>query len=155
MVKASFVKSWKRSCQPRKQRKYKHNAPLHLKQKMLHVHLSPELRRKYGKRNLQVKKGDKIKVMRGQFKKKEGKVEKVNLRREQVFVTGIESIKKEGTKISVPLSPSNLMMIELNLEDHKRKKKIETKKTVPERSEKSKIKVQTQIEVQLKEEGKK
>ena len=127
MVKTSFSTSWKRSIQTRKQRKYRYNAPLHVKQNLLHVHLSSELKKKYGIRNTQVKKGDKVRILRGQFKKKEGKVERVNLKQEKVFITGIELIKKEGTKVPVALSPSNLLVIDLDLTDRKRKNKLESK----------------------------
>ena len=54
-----------------------------------------ELREKYGTRNVQLRTGDKVKVMRGQFAKKEGKVEKIFLKRGEVYVTGIENIKKD------------------------------------------------------------
>ena len=124
MVKTSFAKSWKGSTQVRKQRKYRYNATLHIKQKFLHAHLSSELRKKHGLRNVQISKGDKVRILRGQFKKKEGKVERVNLKREKVFVTGIEYIKKEGAKILVPLNPTNLMIIDLSMEDPKRKNKL-------------------------------
>ena len=127
MVKNSFSTTWKKSTQPRKQRKYRYNAPLHVKQKIMHVHLSPELRKKYGFRNVQIKKGDKVKVLRGKFAKKEGKVEKVTLKQEKVYVTGIEIIKKEGSKLPVPLIHSNLMIIDLDLSDKKRKAKLENK----------------------------
>jgi large subunit ribosomal protein L24 len=127
MVKNTFSTSWKGSTQVRKQRKYRHNAPLHLKQKMNHVHLNAELRKKYGTRNILVKKGDKIKVLRGQFAKREGKVDRVNLKDDKVFVNGIEAIKKDGTKQLLPLSPSNLMITELELSDKKRKLKLEGK----------------------------
>ena len=57
-----FSTTWNASKQPRKQRKYRYNAPLHTKQKFLQVHLSPELRKKYSLRNILVKKGDKVKA---------------------------------------------------------------------------------------------
>jgi len=124
MDNQKFTRSWKRSVQPRKQRKYRFKAPLHIKQKLMHVHLSPELREKYSLRNFQLRKGDKIKVLSGQFKKKEGKVERIDLKKEKAYVTGIERIKKEGTKYLVALHPSKLMILELNLEDKRRKEKI-------------------------------
>lgn len=124
-----FTSTWKKSTQPRKQRKFRHKAPLHLKQKFMHAHLSPELKKKYLTRNIQLRTGDKIKILRGLFKKKEGKIEKINLKKEHVFITGIEKIKKEGTKLLVPFHPSNLMITELNLDDKKRKQKLESKKT--------------------------
>ncbi len=122
-----FAATWKKSTQPRKQRKYRRNAPLHIKQKFMHTHLSPELRKKYLTRNIQLKTGDKVKVLRGLFRKREGKVERIDLKKECIFITGIERIKKEGTKLLVPFHPSNLMITELNLDDKKRKQKLESK----------------------------
>ena len=124
MTKNKFSTAWTGSVNPGKQRLYRYNAPLHIKQKFMHTHLSKELRQKYGVRNLQLRTGDKVKILRGQFAKKEGKVERVNLKRERVIVTGIDNIKKDGTKIPFPLHPSNLMIIDLNLEDKKRKSKL-------------------------------
>jgi len=117
----------KKSIQPRKQRKHRHLAPLHLKQKFMHVHLSPELRKKYSFRNIQLKSGDKVKILRGSFRKKENKVESIDLKRERVFITGLEKTKKDGTKLLVPFSPSNLIITELDLNDKKRKQKLESK----------------------------
>src|SRR3990167_4920279 len=121
MNNEKFSTSWKRSTQARKQRKFRYNAPLHVRQKLVHVHLSPELRQKQGTRAMQVRKGDKVKVLRGKFRKQEGKVEKVELKRERVFVTGMDYTKKNGTKIPVPLRPSNLMIVVLDLADKRRK----------------------------------
>jgi len=56
--------------QARKQRKARFNVDLHQRQKFVHAHLSPELRKKYGFRNVQLRKGDKVKVMRGSFVRK-------------------------------------------------------------------------------------
>lgn len=116
-----FSTSWKASSQPRKQRKYRYNAPLHVRQKLVHVHLSSELRQKHGSRAMQVRKGDKVKVLCGKFRKQEGKVERVELKRERVFVTGMDYTKKNGTKVLVPLRPSNLMIVVLDLADKRRK----------------------------------
>lgn len=135
MTTENFTTTWKRSLQPRKQRKYRYQAPLHIKQKFMHTHLSPELRKKHHKRNLQLKSGDKVKILRGQFRKKEGKVERISLKKEQVFITGLEKIKKDGTKLLVPFRPSNLMIIELNLDDKKRKQKLAVKEIEEKKTE--------------------
>jgi len=119
-MKQKFNKNWKASRQPRKQKKYSANAPLHLKRKFASVNLSKELRKKYGKRNLPVRKGDKVKVMVGKFKKNEGKVTKVMLKTSKVVVDGVQIKKKDGSKIDIKMEPSNLMIIELNLDDKKR-----------------------------------
>jgi len=128
-MKTKFSSSWNRSIQPRKQRKYRHNAPLHIKQKFISTHLSKDLRKKYNKRNINLRKGDNVKVMRGQFKNKQGKVDEINLKKTVVYINGIEITKKDGTKTRHPLHPSNLMIIELNLDDKMRQKKLERGKT--------------------------
>ena len=126
-MKKRYVKSWKTSVQPRKQRKYRHNAPLHEKSSMLNSNLSEELRKKYGKRSLRVKIGDKVKIMRGSFRKKEGKVEEVDVKNLKVYVSKIETQKRDGSKSRVPMDPSNLQITELNMDDKNRKKKLESK----------------------------
>ena len=122
-----FSKTWKSSKKQRKQRKFRLGAPLHIKQKFVHTHLSKELRKKYSKRSIGLRKGDKIKVMHGQFKKHEGKVEMIDLKKTRVFVNGVETTKKDGTKKMIALNPSNLMVVELNLDDKFRQKSLERK----------------------------
>ena len=126
-MKKKFVKSWKRSSQPRKQRKYRNNAPLHIKKKFMSCHLSRDLRKKHNKRNILVRKGDSVKILRGQFKGKSGKIEKVDAVRERVFISGIEITKNEGGKSFYPIHPSNIMITSLMLEDKKRLKSLERK----------------------------
>ena len=123
-MKANWAKSWIGSIRPNKQRKFRFNAPLHIKQKFVSVHLSSELRKKHGRRSVGVRTGDKVWVLRGQYKKKTGKVNKVELRRQRVYIDGIENVRKEGTKSFVALQPSNLMIVELDLSDKKRKAKL-------------------------------
>ncbi len=120
-MKQKFNTSWKASKQPRKQRKYLANAPLHLRKKLLGTNLSKELRKKYGKRTIAVKKGDTVKIMKGKFKGKKGKVNEVGLKPLKVLVDGIQVKKQDGSKANIKLQPSNLQIIELNLEDKKRK----------------------------------
>ena len=122
-----FSKTWKSSKKPRKQRKFRLGAPLHVKQKFVHTHLSKELRKKYSKRSIGLRKGDKIKIMQGQFRKHEGKVERIDMKKTRVFVNGVEITKKDGTKKMIALNPSNLMITELNLDDKFRQKLLERK----------------------------
>ena len=122
-----FKKSWKSSKQPKKQRKYRSNAPLHIKHKLMAAHLSKELKKKHEKRSIALRKGDKVKIMRGNFKGKTGIIEKSLSKMGKVFINGIEIIKKDGTKQLAPLIPSNLLIIQLNTEDKKRKLKSEKK----------------------------
>jgi large subunit ribosomal protein L24 len=121
-MKKEYSNKWKGSKQPRKQRKYRANAPLHTRHKMASTNLSKELRTKYSKRNFPIKKGDTIKIMRGEFRGKTGKVSEINMKKLKVLVEGINRIKKDGTNVAVPIDVSNLQITELNLEDNKRYK---------------------------------
>ncbi len=127
-MKQKFKKNWKSSKQPRKQRKYTANTPLHLKKNFINANLSKELRKKYRRRNFPLRKGDKIKIMRGKFYGKEGKVTKVLLKISKIIVEGIQIKKKDGSKVDVKIEPSNLQILELNLDDKKRiKNQVEPK----------------------------
>lgn len=120
-----FSRNWKSSTKQRKQRKYRFKSPLHIKQKFMYSHLSKDLRKKYGKRNIGLRKGDKVKILIGDFKKHEGKVERIDLKKSRVFVGGAEITKKDGSKKLVPVNPSNLMITELNLDDKLRQNLLE------------------------------
>ena len=126
-----FQKSWKASNLPKKQRKYIAKAPLHIKQKLVGANLSKDLRKETGKRTIPVKKGDTVKILRGQFKGHMGEVEKVSLLKTKIHVTGAGVTKKSGAKSMYPISPSNVQIIKLNKDDKKRikKNKTQSKKT--------------------------
>ncbi len=121
-MKQKFSTKWKASKQPRKKRKYAANAPLHIKRKLLSVNLSKELRKKYGKRNIIVRKGDNVKIMKGKFKNKHGKIIEANIKNLKLKIEGIMVKKQDGSKVNARIHPSNLQIIELNLEDRKRMK---------------------------------
>ncbi|MBI5803196.1 50S ribosomal protein L24 [Candidatus Pacearchaeota archaeon] len=115
-MKKNFSKFWKSSKQPRKQRKYLANAPMHLKKKFMSVNLQKDLRKKYGKRNVSAKKGDRVKIMRGKFKGKEGKIVESLFKKSKIIVEGVQVSKRDGSKANVKIQPSNLQIIELNME---------------------------------------
>jgi large subunit ribosomal protein L24 len=123
-MRKKFSTMWKSSKQPRKQRKYIANAPLHIKRKLMSVNLSKELRKKYQKRSVPLRKKDTVKIMRGKFKGKKGKIIKVLLKTQKVEVEGIQIKKQDGSKVNIKLRPSNLQIIELNVEDKKRNKAL-------------------------------
>jgi len=126
-MKKAFSKKWIASKQPRKQRKYLANAPLHLKRKFLSANLSKTLRKKYSRRSFPLRKGDEVKIMKGSFKRKKGKISEVDLKNIRVSIEGMQRQKKDGTKVNVFFHPSNLQIQELNLDDKKRIKSLERK----------------------------
>ncbi|MFH1409841.1 MAG: 50S ribosomal protein L24 [Nanoarchaeota archaeon] len=110
---------------PGKQRKAQQNLPNHRKGKKLHAHLSKELRTQYKTRAIRLRTGDKVKIMRGNFRGKSGKVDHVNTSKSTVCLTGFEAIRKDGTKNMLPFTPSNLLITELTMTDQRRKKRVE------------------------------
>jgi large subunit ribosomal protein L24 len=115
-----FSTSWISSKAPRKQRKYRINAPLHIRSKFLTAKLSDSLAEKHKVKRVRIRLGDKVKAMRGKFAKKEGKVELINSKKSTVKITGFEIAKKDGSKSKVPVHASNLMIVELNADDKRR-----------------------------------
>lgn len=115
------------SKQPRKQRKFRFNAPLHVRHKLMSVNLSEELREKYGRRSIPVKSGDTVQVMRGDFKDHEGKVEKVDLKNYRLMIEGVSVQKPDGNQVYHPIHPSNLMIVEMDLDDEERNQIIDRK----------------------------
>jgi len=109
-----------KSSQPRKQRKYRYNAPLHIKHKFLGAMLSLELRKEYGIKTIPVRTGDTVKVMRGEFKGIEGKVLSVNLKKTTISVEGVTVPKVDGTEVQRPIHPSNVMITKLDTKDELR-----------------------------------
>jgi large subunit ribosomal protein L24 len=123
-----FSTSWNASKQPRKQRKFRFNAPLHIRGRMIMSLLSKDLRKKYDVRSLRIRKGDKVKIMRGQFKGKEGKVERVDLKKYKIIIDNAEVLKKDGSKTFYPIDPSNVMIVDVNNDDKRRFAKLKSTK---------------------------
>ncbi len=110
------------SKQPRKQRKERYNAPLHLRQKYMRAPLSKDLREELKKRNAQVRKGDTVKVLRGDNAGTEGEVEEVNLKKCTIKVHGVSNFRADGTEVPRPIHPSNVVITKLEMEDEEREK---------------------------------
>jgi len=121
-MKKKFSTGWKSSVQRRKQRKYGVHAPLHTKQGLVRAHLDKELRKKHKRRSAGVKKGDKVKILRGTFKGKTGKIDRIDIKKGRIYITGIEIVKKDGTKVAYPVRTSNVLLIELKMDDKMREK---------------------------------
>ncbi len=110
------------SKQPRKQRKERYNAPLHQLQRYMRAPLSKDLREELKKRNAQVRKGDTVKVLRGDNAGTEGEVEEVNLKKCTIKVHGVSNFRADGTEVPRPIHPSNVVITKLDLEDAEREK---------------------------------
>jgi large subunit ribosomal protein L24 len=119
-MKMEFSTAWKGSKKPRKQRNYVRNAPLHIKGSFLHSPVSKDLQKTMKIKTIRVKKGDKVKVTRGQFKGVVGLVEKVNTRSSRVYVAKAELVKKDGSKVKYPLHASKVEIVEFEQKGKRR-----------------------------------
>jgi large subunit ribosomal protein L24 len=115
------------STQPRKQRKFRYNAPIHTCGAFLHSPLAGNLREKYGKRSFRVVTGDTVKVLRGEFKGIEGVVDKVDVKNTKILVHGVTVKKANGEDVPRPVDPSKIMITKLNTKDAKRVARLEVK----------------------------
>lgn len=115
------------SSKPGKQRKLVYTAPAHIRHKLLAAPISPELQTKYPLQSLPVKKGDTVRILRGNYVGVEGKITRVDPRGHRVYIEGVTSEKTDGTTVQVPINPSKITLTKLNLDDKWRKKAIERK----------------------------
>jgi large subunit ribosomal protein L24 len=113
---------------PRKQRKRLYTAPAHIRHKLMAAPLTKELSEKQGAKTLPVRKGDTIRIQRGDNKGFEGKISRVDMKNYRIYIEGLTREKVDGTNIFLPVHPSKVMIKNLNLNDKKRKAIIERKK---------------------------
>ncbi len=99
-----------------------------MQRKMISSPLSPELRKRYGRRSFPVRKGDTVKVVRGDFTGIEGKVNRVDCNRGRLFVEGLTRDKVSGTSALVSVHSSKVAITNLNLSDKWRADTLETGK---------------------------
>lgn len=116
-----------KSKQPRKQRKALYNAPLHVRNKLMSAALSKELKKKYNKNSLPVRKGDTVKILRGDFKNIEGEITKVDYKKYRIHVKGALNKKQDGKETPYPIHPSNVMITKLEDSDERRFKFLDRK----------------------------
>jgi len=114
---------------PTKVRNYQiYRATMATRSKQLGSPLSKELQKKYGKRSTRVVLGDTVKVMRGEYRGIDGKISKVSIADNSVAIEGVKKEKSKGEKFDVLIRSTNVVITNLNLDDHWRKTKLEGEK---------------------------
>ncbi len=108
-----------RSSKPRKQRRFRFNAPLHERQHFTHAHLDKALRAKLGikKAAVQICKGDTVRVMEGSKKGTTGKVTSVSLRSGRITLDSLIKKNAKAKEFGVTVHASNVYITDLNLKD--------------------------------------
>ena len=147
-----------KSKKPKKQREILHNAPLHLRRKILSAHLSKDLRQQFKRRSLPVRKGDEVEIMNGSYAGKTGKIANIDLKYYKVYFEGITRKRTVGTEVQVPIHPSKLKITNLNLDDEFRRKilqrkgvKVEKPKEVKKETEVKDVQAQKIVDTKVLE----
>ncbi|MGC8676260.1 MAG: 50S ribosomal protein L24 [Candidatus Micrarchaeia archaeon] len=114
------------SSKPKKQRLFRYNASMHIRQHFAHAHISKELRQKLGirKRNIQLRSGDTVKIMSGSMKGKTGKVHRIMLKNSKAEIEGITRKNARGKETFIPVSVSSLYITDLDMSDKRRSAKL-------------------------------
>lgn len=110
--------------QPRKSRKLLYNLPNHLARRQVSAHLSDDLIKKYDRRSLTVRKGDTVRVLRGEYRGTTGKVLEVDTKDRKVTIEGVTLTKADKTQKPRPIDPSNVEITKLDLTDRLRREKL-------------------------------
>jgi large subunit ribosomal protein L24 len=116
---------------PSKQRKMIYEAPAHQVRKRLTAPLSDELRKSQERRSYPVRKGDTVKILRGDFAGIEGKINDIDARRQRLFVEGVQREKTSGTSANVSVNSSKVMITKLNLDDKWRAESVKLSRAKP------------------------
>ena len=99
--------------------------------RLLAAPLSEELRKEQGRRSYPVKKGDTVKIVRGDFAGIEGKVTDVDTHRQRLFVEGVTREMTSGTSTNVSVHSSKVVITKLNLDDKWRADSIKLTPAAP------------------------
>ena len=102
------------------------------------VKLERKLAEKYKKRSFDIRKGDTVKIVRGDFKGNEGKVNEV--RDENLFIEKVTRKKAGGSMIPGKTDHSNVIITKLDLTDALRRGKLEAKEAKPKEAKEAKPK---------------
>ena len=113
----------------RTQRRLQLSAPSSIKRRLMSCHLNKSLRQEHKLRALPIKRGDEVKILKGKFKGKSGKVVQVYRRRSVIYVDKIQREKQNGQTVFFPIRPS-YCVIEKLLNNKDRKKTIDRRAAI-------------------------
>jgi large subunit ribosomal protein L24 len=102
--------------------------------------LSSNLKKEHNRKSLRIVKGDSVKIMRGEYKGVEGKVEKLNTVKGRLSIEGVQREKIKGGQVKVQIHASNVRIMSLQLDDKYRKNKLGNQEQINKSSRKQTVK---------------
>ena len=109
---------------PRRQRRALYTAPTSERRRRMTVPLSRDLRRRFRRRNVPVRKGDTVRVLSGSFAGREERVARVSRRTYSVTLDNVTLKTAEEKLKPLALRPSHLVITRLNLADPWRRRSL-------------------------------
>ncbi|HYA10523.1 MAG TPA: 50S ribosomal protein L24 [Thermoplasmata archaeon] len=109
---------------PRRQRRSLYTAPTSERRRRMTVLLSRELRRRFQKRNVPVRKGDTVRVLQGSFAGREERVARVSRRDYSVTLDNVTLKTAEEKLKPLALRTAHLVITRLNLADPWRRRAL-------------------------------
>ena len=123
-----------RSTQPRRQRLAGFTADLFERHRRMAVPLSRELRARYGRRQVPVRKGDTVRILSGSYVGREERVAKVSLREYSVTLDNVTGKTADAKLKPLSIRTSHLLLTRLNLSDPWRRRLLKVAEA-PEEAE--------------------
>jgi len=87
--------------------------------------LDKELKEKYKRNSLPVRKGDTVEIMRGSLKGHSGQVMSVDTKNYKIFISGVIAKKADGKEVERPIHHSNVKITALNEDDKQRRQTLQ------------------------------
>ncbi|KAF9475849.1 ribosomal protein L24, partial [Pholiota conissans] len=82
--------------------------------------LSKELRSKHNARSLPIRKDDEVRIVRGKYKGREGKVTQVYRKKWVIHVDRVQRDKSNGATSPIGIHPSNVVITTIKLDTDRR-----------------------------------
>ncbi len=109
---------------PRRQRRAVFQAPIHERRLRMTVPLSRELRQRFRRRHVPIRKGDTVRILSGSYAGREERVAKVWRRSYAVTIEGVTLKTAEEKLKPLTLKTSHLVITRLNLADPWRRRSL-------------------------------
>ncbi|KAI9098151.1 60S ribosomal protein L26 [Phlyctochytrium arcticum] len=104
----------------RKSRKAHFSAPSSERRKIMSASLDKELREKYNCRSIPIRADDEVKIVRGTYNGREGKVTTVYRKKWCIYIEKVTRDKVNGASVMIPIHPSKVVVTKLKLDKDRR-----------------------------------
>ncbi len=108
----------------RRQRRALYNAHTAKRRRLMSVPLSKDLRARFHRRALPLRKGDTVRILEGSYEGREERVAKVDRRALAVTLDNVTSKTGESKQTPLPVRTGSLVLVHLNLADPWRRRRL-------------------------------